>query len=163
MAPTHNDDPSSLNTLVTGLVVFCLASAVTVVGVRRLVERLEPKVGEILSFEHLGRLGPLLHQKIRALKVGADSAGSCILDVDIMRTSGGSVVIEALQSRTRPMYRVHWAGFRTSTGEADCGVEADLMLSRSQLIRLMSTDELEAPSEKAHSELLSSAATSAIY
>ncbi len=111
MAPTHKGDSGNLSTLAIGIVLFCLASAVTVVGFRQLVGRLEPKVGEILSFEHLGRLGPLVRQKIHARKLGD---GGCILDVDIMRTSGGSVVIEAFQSRTRPMYRVHWAGFHTS-------------------------------------------------
>ncbi len=38
-----------------------------------------------------------------------------------------------------PVYRVHWAGLRTSSGSGDCGKAADLVLSRTDLQKLANT------------------------
>jgi hypothetical protein len=107
-------------------------------GLLRLVETLEPKLGEIIAFNYSARTGALMQEQIVVMKVDNALAGHCILDPHIMRASGGSIVIEALQLRPEPMYRVHWAGFHTSAGNEDCGAEADLMLSRIQMVMMIS-------------------------
>lgn len=53
-----------------------------------------------------------------------------------MGDGGGSMVIEARRMSGPPTYRVHWAGKRTASDAADCGRAADLILSRSDLMRL---------------------------
>jgi hypothetical protein len=79
-----------------------------------------------------------VQEQVLVMKVDNALAKHCVLDPHIMRASGGSIVIEALQLRPRPMYRVHWAGFHTSAGPEDCGANADLMLSRTQMVRMIS-------------------------
>jgi hypothetical protein len=49
-----------------------------------------------------------------------------------MAADGGSLVVEE-RSNDHRMYRVHWAGQRTTDGPSDCGSSADLMLSRPNL------------------------------
>jgi hypothetical protein len=53
-----------------------------------------------------------------------------------MAQGGGSLVVEARRMSSPPLYRVHWAGLRTSDGSGDCGSAADLVLSRSDLQKL---------------------------
>ncbi len=165
MASTNKGDSSGLYTLITGVVLVCLVSVFTVVGLLRLADALEPKVGDIVSFEHLGKLGPIAQEKIPASRVDNRASGTrCALDVRTMRASGGSIVIEALHLWPEPMYRVHWIGFHTSTGEEDCGAVADLALSRIQVVELMSAaNSPTVPSEKAYPDLLSGIAVSALH
>ena len=49
-----------------------------------------------------------------------------------MAANGGSVVVEQ-RSDNKRLYRVHWAGGRTSDGPDDCGATADLMVRRVDL------------------------------
>ena len=35
-----------------------------------------------------------------------------------------------------PIFRVHWAGLHTSDGSGDCGEQADIVLSRTDLQKL---------------------------
>jgi len=59
-----------------------------------------------------------------------------MLNPGTMAKSRGSVVVEARRLSRPPVYRVHWAGGPTSRGATDCGTSADLVLSRSDLMRL---------------------------
>lgn len=66
-----------------------------------------------------------------------DGAGrKCVLSPADMAGKGGSMVVEARRQSRPPVYRVHWAGGHTSPGTNDCGTSADLLLSRSELMRL---------------------------
>ena len=163
MAPTNRGDSSGLYILVTGVVLVCLVSALMVVGMLRLADALGPKVGDILSFGHLAKVDSFVQKKIVVNKVSNSSTTRCNLDVRSIQASGGSIVIEAFQLWPEPMYQVHWAGIRTSAGGADCGAVADLLLSRSQVIELMSAANGPViASEKVHPDLLSSTAIGAL-
>jgi hypothetical protein len=67
-----------------------------------------------------------------------DTAGrkTCVLDMRVMQRSG-SLVIEATQSKPDRLFKVHWAGMRTSHGQNDCGSSADLLLDRVQVAALI--------------------------
>ena len=53
-----------------------------------------------------------------------------------MAVRGGSLVVEARRLSRPPVYRVHWAGGTTDGGTDDCGTSADLVLERTELMRL---------------------------
>jgi hypothetical protein len=53
-----------------------------------------------------------------------------------MVAGGGSLVVEARRMSSPPVYRVHWAGKYTSRDLHNCGASADLVVSRSDLMRL---------------------------
>ena len=60
----------------------------------------------------------------------------CNLTPNVMAVHGGSLVIEARRLTRPPVYRVHWAGGPTDMGSTDCGTITDIMLERTDLMRL---------------------------
>jgi len=64
---------------------------------------------------------------------------ACILRPSAMAEGGGSLIVEARRMSSPPVYHVHWVGLRTSEGSDDCGKEADLVLSRTDLQKLANT------------------------
>jgi hypothetical protein len=72
---------------------------------------------------------------------------SCVLDVGMMQKSGGSLVIEERGAISANSYRVHWAGARTSEDATNCGTEADLVLSKSDLSLLFTATGEHSPDE----------------
>jgi hypothetical protein len=69
------------------------------------------------------------HARIVAVPMGYSWSVPCIIDVSIIRAAGGSLIIEVMQTGHQLGIRVHWAGTRTSAGDADCSVTADLLLT----------------------------------
>jgi hypothetical protein len=56
-----------------------------------------------------------------------------MLDLATMQKSGGSLVLERRGSEPDRLYRAHWSGLRTSQDAEDCGSQADLVLSRTDI------------------------------
>jgi len=56
-----------------------------------------------------------------------------VLDLNVLRRSGGSLVVEGQVSETTGTFRVHWAGQRTSADTANCGEDAILILEKREL------------------------------
>jgi hypothetical protein len=54
-----------------------------------------------------------------------------------MQKSGGSLVVETAQFKPGLLFRVHWAGKRTSSDRDDCGRSADLLLNGNQISALI--------------------------
>ena len=67
----------------------------------------------------------------------APDSMACILDVQTMQKSGGSLVVESTQSVPSRIFQVHWAGARTSNNRDDCGGSADLLLNSYQISALI--------------------------
>lgn len=109
------------------------------------LERLGPQVGAIVVFKHGTQRMDLWHISASAMDdVSPDPVGhamvrTCILRPSAMAEGGGSLVVEARHMSSPPIYRVHWVGLRTSDGGGDCGKEADLVLSRTDLQKLANT------------------------
>jgi hypothetical protein len=106
------------------------------------LEQLGPPVGAIIVF----RPDPAAAERwtLNATMAGPASAGvsgrgatgHCVLNPRIMASHGGSLIIEARLLSRPPEYRVHWGGGHTDTGSSDCGIAADLVLVRTDLMRL---------------------------
>jgi hypothetical protein len=94
-----------------------------------------PQLGDIVSFKPGAEVPALLRFDIAARRLGpGGAAAACTLEPTVIARQGGSLVVEAaLRGGDEPAYVVHWAGARTSAGAADCGTDAELVLSRADL------------------------------
>jgi hypothetical protein len=106
-----------------------LASSVALVAAARTID-IAPKVGDVLVFKPTMRVPA--DWEFAAVTTSDQLPVSCNLRPDSMASGGGSLVVEQRFAGSR-MYRVHWAGQRTSSDTADCGNAADLLVSRGDL------------------------------
>jgi hypothetical protein len=123
----HGESGHWLTTALTVVAVLLLA-AVTLTDVWRLADRLRPQVGDIITFVPANPVKTAEQTSISVAAAGNLPAIPCTLDPDVLRASGGSLVIEARQLEPDVSYRVHWAGKRTSDSRTDCGRSAELLL-----------------------------------
>ena len=89
-----------------------------------------PRIGSIIAFERSARVNT---DKGIRLMVHHVNGGACTLDLNVIRRSGGSLVVESQTAGEAAAFRVHWAGARTSDDDADCGLDADLAVKRHYL------------------------------
>jgi hypothetical protein len=106
-----------------------LASSVAVVTVARTID-IAPKVGDVLVFRPGARI--VADWEFAVVTDSGQVPVSCKLKPDVMASGGGSLVVEQ-RFAGRRLYRVHWAGQRTSNDASDCGRAADLLVPRIEL------------------------------
>jgi hypothetical protein len=92
--------------------------------------RATPRVGDILAFTPSPAVPA--EQNPRFVVHRSDASG-CVLDLDAMRQTGGSLVVESELATEENGFRVHWAGERTTTGAGNCGTSADLIVNAREL------------------------------
>ncbi len=124
------------------LVVSVLLTACLGIMFLQQLADFDPAVGAIVAFKS-GAQSMELWQ-IDVTSVRSDPAGPpisrvCVLSPASMANGGGSLVVEARQMSSPPIYRVHWAGAHTSNVGNDCGTAADLIISRADLQKLANT------------------------
>jgi hypothetical protein len=136
MRPTYNGKPDNLYFVLCGTVATALLVAAVIGGSLRLAERLKPRTGDILSFNRAKGVVSDRESMVTVGVVGNSSVVSCVLKPHVMQTSGGSLVIVAVQYIPSLHYQAHWAGTRTSDEGTDCGRSADLLLSPDDLSAL---------------------------
>jgi hypothetical protein len=89
-----------------------------------------PGVGDIVAFTP----DPLAAGEPAAKLIAfRPHEGACTLDVQAMRQSGGSLIVEVRTPGSDPVYQVHWAGLRTAGDGGNCGADADLVVLGSDL------------------------------
>lgn len=88
------------------------------------------KVGDIIAFEPSS--DPSDEPEARLAVHRAGQFG-CVLDLNTIRRSGGSLVVEMRLEDGGSRFQLHWAGARTTNDGGDCGRSADLILDRSDL------------------------------
>lgn len=109
------------------------------------LEQFGPQLGAIVVFKPGAERMDLWHVTASATgdiapePTGSASIRACTLAPSTMAEGGGSLVVEARRMSSPPIYRVHWAGLRTSDGSDNCGNAADLILSRTDLQKLANT------------------------
>jgi hypothetical protein len=109
------------------------------------LEQFGPEVGAMVVFKPGTQRMDLWHisapaaDSVRFDATGGTIARVCNLSPSAMAEGGGSLVVEARHMSSPPIYHVHWVGLRTSDGSGDCGKEADLVLSRTDLQKLANT------------------------
>ena len=106
--------------------MIVLLSAMTAVAEWR---NAAPHIGDIAVFNDSAGLS---RQPPVRLVVRTAGNRDCTLDLNAMRRSGGSLVIEG-RSAKQAVFIVHWAGERTSNDADSCGDNADLLLDRRQV------------------------------
>jgi hypothetical protein len=101
-------------------------------------DALRPRVGDMIVFLPMGGDKDTWQLRVATTSVsGRDAAaGPCVFDPNEMAATGGSMVIEAREEASPPMFQLHWAGHHTAKGPGDCGASADLVLDRYDLQRL---------------------------
>ncbi len=113
---------------------FLLIAAVTVLavvsgmaGIVHQAVEAGPQVGDLVAFDPAYQVP---FESRARLTANRPRQTSCVLDVATMQRSGGSLVLERRGSEPDRLYRAHWSGPRTSNDMADCGRDADLVLSQ---------------------------------
>jgi hypothetical protein len=128
MGPTDN---KIARVLLPALVAVACVLATTI-GVRAIVAiaHATPHVGDIVAFVPLSTEpeGETTHLLVRR-----PDRSDCVLDLKIIRRSGGSLVVENEIPGQTAAFHVHWAGDRTSEGTGNCGNDADLIVDRRDL------------------------------
>jgi hypothetical protein len=129
-----------------------LAAAVTVLLTACLVamcmiqlEQYGPDVGAFVVFKPSTQIADLwsitasIDDGTGPMTTGDAASRTCTLSPSTMSAGGGSLVVEARRMSSPPIYRVHWAGQRTSADSGNCGRHAELVLSRTDLQKLANT------------------------
>jgi hypothetical protein len=102
------------------------ATAVTLVSLAHSTAR----VGDIIAFEPSAEPGPETETR---LPVDRPDRPGCVLDLNTIRRTGGSLIVEARLADSGRRFLLHWAGARTSADSSDCGHSADLIADRSDM------------------------------
>ncbi|HEY1413997.1 MAG TPA: hypothetical protein VGF36_17760 [Rhodopila sp.] len=128
MRPTNDSTARFLLPTIAGLV--CLLLVVGAASAIAAMTHAVPRVGDIIAFT------PVPNQTIEGstrLIVHRPGKFGCVLDLGILRRSGGSLVVEGEMTDAAGNFRVHWAGPRTSADTGNCGDHADLVLDGPEL------------------------------
>jgi hypothetical protein len=140
--PRRQRVDDAAKTLVLTLIAGALATATTGLSVFAQLNELGPIVGNILVFKRSEamtdwwRVKATIDDRAFATWQSGGAVRTCDLSPSAMVAGGGSLVVEARRMSSPPVYRVHWAGKYTSHGPSNCGTSADLVVSRSDLMRL---------------------------
>ena len=65
------------------------------------------------------------HRRGHRLLVRRQDQFGCVLDLNVLRQSGGSLIVEIRPGNGASDFRVHWAGARTSDDPGNCGNDTD--------------------------------------
>ena len=132
----------SLGTVVLTLVAGALLTVTTGLAAMMELEQFGPAVGGVIVFRpdttatERWSVSATVAEPMRAGLPDDDVGRRCVLSPSVMAVHGGSLVIEARRMSRPPVFRVHWSGGRTDGGPDDCGTSADLVLERTELMRL---------------------------
>jgi hypothetical protein len=108
-------------------VTLCVFVAAGLADKITALARAKPHVGDILAFVPARPMAG--GDRTRLLVHRPDQFG-CVLDLGVLRRSGGSLIVETETGGDTGDFRVHWAGSRTSSDTANCGNNADLLIDR---------------------------------
>ena len=141
--PHRQSDVASLGTVILTLAAGALLTLTTGLAAMVELEQFGPSVGGIVVFKpgvtatEQWSVNAQIAEPAKLGVPGETAGPHCILSPSVMALGGGSLVIEARRLSRPPVYRVHWAGGHTDAGPGDCGVGADLVLDRTELMRLV--------------------------
>jgi hypothetical protein len=106
-----------------------MVMAVTLDVVVKLAD-VAPRVGDIVAFTPSATVPD---DDDTRLFVSRQDQTSCVLDPNVLRRSGGSLVVETQIGAEASSFVTHWAGARTSDGPEDCGSNVNLIVDRLDL------------------------------
>jgi hypothetical protein len=130
MRADHGKTSSGLLTASLLAVVVLLTGLAGVVKLAQTAVNLAPRVGDMISFDTNAVLaGDMQSQTVLA----HDGERDCMLDLDTLHKTGGSLIVEARTPGNGAAYQVHWAGTQSSPGQYDCGSSAELTMDATNL------------------------------
>lgn len=101
------------------------------------LDTFRPRVGDIVAFRPNSQETDAWQLQVPATLISSARPGfACMLNPGVMAVNGGSLVVEARQETSPPLYQLHWAGTKTETGPSDCGAAADVTVTRTDLQKL---------------------------
>ncbi len=102
------------------------------------LDEFRPQVGDMVVFKPGSQDTDLWQMTIPGTRLSATGAplGTCSLDPNVMAADGGSLVVEGRVTEPALQYTVHWAGTQTAKQDGNCGADASVMVSRTDLQRL---------------------------
>lgn len=131
------------DTTLTAWVPVLAAVAIMVTGCVSTLMALEldtfrPKLGDVVVFQPATQDTDAWQVDVPGTDVvnRKGQLAGCTLNPNVMAIDGGSLVVEARQETSPPLYRLHWAGGHTDTGAADCGTSAEMTVTRVDLQKL---------------------------
>ena len=136
VAPTNNRKSVERYTAFMVMAVVTTAGFLLMAGLWQLADRRAAQTGDIIAFPAT-RVASVSTAFFAARRATVADSMTCILDVQTMQKSGGSLVVETSQFEPDRIFRVHWAGVRTSSDRDDCGSSADLLLNSNQISALI--------------------------
>lgn len=119
--------------LLTAALLAIVASLTGVAGAVKLAETavdFAPGVGDMISFDPKAVMSDDLQSQT---VIAHNGARDCMLALDTLHKTGGSLVVEARVPGNPPWYQVRWAGRQSSPDEYDCGTSAELTLDSANL------------------------------
>jgi len=129
-----DDHERSGDTTNPALVIGAILALFAVAGTALVqqVQGLGPSVGDIVAFD-AGRPAPAeLQQNVRAL---IDDR-PCVLALQTLVGSGGSIVVEAVDPNSPAPYRIHLAGGPVGSDHTACAANGSLLVSQDALLTL---------------------------
>jgi len=140
--PAQQGADASLLTPILMLVAGALLTVTSGLWVMLQLEQFGPSVGGIIVFKPAVTATDRWSVRVSTIEPAhvvlpaATGTRTCSLSPSMMGARGGSLVIEARRLSRPPLYRVHWSGGPTDEPAMDCGTNADLLLTRTELMRL---------------------------
>lgn len=129
MAADRHKTSRPLQFVLLGAAVL-LAMGCGMAGIVHQAAEFGPKVGDLVAFDPAHRAAFDSNARLTANRL---QQSDCVLDLAIIQKSGGSLVLERRDSEPGHRYSAHWSGPRTSQDADDCGSQADLLLSLSDI------------------------------
>jgi hypothetical protein len=137
-----DDHERSGDTTNPGLVIGTVLALFAVAGTALVqqVQGLGPNVGDIVAFDGGRPAAAELHQDVRAfiddMNDSTHSAKPCVLALQSLVGSGGSIVVEAVDPNSPAPYRIHLAGGLVSGDHTACAANGSLLISQEALVTL---------------------------
>ena len=139
--PTRNSDSPGTSLAAWLPVLAALAIMITGCVSTFLVLQLDqfrPKLGDIVAFRPSSQDADLWQMIIPATLMSSTQKplGECSLDPNVIAEKGGSMIVEGRRDTPSLQYIIHWSGSATSHTSGNCGSDASLLVSRTDLQRL---------------------------
>lgn len=127
MKPTFH---GKLDDILLALFAFgaaCFIIVTLAINLLHFVSEPKPRTGDLLIFTPAKQTW-LEVEPVQVVTISKASPRSCVLDPQVMKRVGGSLVVESTRLHPTLSFRVHWIGSRTSDKATDCGSAVDLRL-----------------------------------
>jgi hypothetical protein len=127
MKPTFHGKPDDLLLTLFAVGIACFIIVTLAINLVRLADEPRPRTGDILIFTP-AKQSWLEVEPVEVMTISEGSPRSCILDPQVMKQFGGSLLVESTRLHPALSFRVHWMGSHTSDKATDCGSAVDLRL-----------------------------------